>query len=285
MVSYPSEEKNDYFIDPESIAELARQMHQDRLLTKGMGGIFPERSDVHTMRSILDIACGPGGWAMDVAFAYPEAEVMGIDVSERMVKYAFAQAESRQLTNASFEVMDATQPLAFSDNTLDLVNIRLLGFLSAKAWPSVLQECRRIIKLDGVLRWTESEWGFTNSPAYEQLVAWFNLAFKREGKTFSPDGRILGITPVMRRLLKDAGFINVQQKAHVIDFSIGSEDYEAFRQNFMVGFQLLIPFLVRSGAVGQKEVEAVYQQMLVEITQDSFCGLMYMLTVWGDKPA
>jgi len=36
-------------------------------------------------------------------------------------------------------------------------------------------------------------------------------------------------TPMMSRLLKNAGFINVQQKANVFDFSFGTQDYEAFR--------------------------------------------------------
>lgn len=284
MVSHPSKEKNDYFIDPNSPAELARLMCQDRLVTKYMGGLFPERSDIPTMKSILDLACGPGGWIMDVAFAYPEAEVMGIDISERMVKYAFAQAQSQRLTNVSFEVMDATQSLAFSDNSIDLLNIRFLGFLAPGVWPSLLQECRRILKPGGVLRWTDSEWGFTNSPAFEQLQAWLNHAFKRAGGTFSPDARRLGITSAMRKLLKDAGFLNIQQKAYVIDFSTEMEDHEAFCQDFMVVFQLVQPFLLQMGVTTQEEVERVYQQLVVEIAEDNFCGIMYLLTVWGDKP-
>src|SRR5712691_5576152 len=60
-----------YFIDAESAAEMARLMIQDRLLTKGMGGLFPERADLSNLHRILDIGCGPGAWALDVADAYP----------------------------------------------------------------------------------------------------------------------------------------------------------------------------------------------------------------------
>lgn len=285
MVSYPSEEKNDHFIDLESIPELARQMQQSRLITKGMGGLFQERSDMHAIRSILDIGCGPGGWVIDVAFAYPHIEVMGIDISEQMVKFAFAQAQSQRLPNASFEVMDMTQLLAFSDDTLDMVNIRLVSMIPTKAWPRVLQECRRILKPGGILRWTDSEWGMTNSPAYEQLKAWLQYSLKREGKLFSPDGRHVGITPVMKKLVKDAGFINVQHKAYAMDFSMGSEDCEAFRQNWVVAWRLLIPFILKAGGISPDEVERVYQQMVVEIAEENFCGLMYLLKVGGDKPA
>jgi hypothetical protein len=34
--------QNTYVIDPENAGELARLMHQDQMLTRGMGGLFPE---------------------------------------------------------------------------------------------------------------------------------------------------------------------------------------------------------------------------------------------------
>ncbi len=43
---------------------MARLTQQDRLLTKGMGGLFLEREDIAGKDTILDIACGPGGWAL-----------------------------------------------------------------------------------------------------------------------------------------------------------------------------------------------------------------------------
>jgi len=42
-------------------AEIARLMKQSQLLTRSMGGVFPELGDELThMHSILDLACGPG---------------------------------------------------------------------------------------------------------------------------------------------------------------------------------------------------------------------------------
>lgn len=38
--------ENVYFSDPESGGEMARLLSQDRLITKGMGGLFSERSDL-----------------------------------------------------------------------------------------------------------------------------------------------------------------------------------------------------------------------------------------------
>ena len=102
--------ENVYFSDPESGGEMTRLLSQDRLITKGMGGLFSERSDLSGIRRILDAACGPGGWALEVASTYPEIEVVGFDVSQAMIDYARVQAQARGLENADFRVMDIQKP-------------------------------------------------------------------------------------------------------------------------------------------------------------------------------
>jgi ubiquinone/menaquinone biosynthesis C-methylase UbiE len=119
------------------------------------------------MHNILDIACGPGGWVLDLAFEYPKTKVVGIDISSTMVEYARVQAWTQGLENASFTVLNALQPLAFPDHPFDLVNARsLVGFMPDKAWPVLLQECTRVTRPGGVIRMTEfDEPGTTNSAA------------------------------------------------------------------------------------------------------------------------
>src|SRR5438552_15885823 len=93
---------NVYISDPESGAEMARLLDQDRLITKGMGGLFPERSnDFSGIHRVLDAACGPGGWAMEIAFRHPDIGAVGFDVSQAMIDYANAKARVPVLENAS----------------------------------------------------------------------------------------------------------------------------------------------------------------------------------------
>ncbi len=76
----PSNETT-YFVDAENAAEMARLMNQDRIITKNMGGLFPEQFDLSRVSDVLDIGCGPSGWVLDVAYTYPTMHVAGIDVS------------------------------------------------------------------------------------------------------------------------------------------------------------------------------------------------------------
>ena len=282
--SDPTKNENVYFNDPESGAEMARLTDQDRLVTKGMGGLFPERSDLSDIHRILDIACGPGGWALEVAYTHPEIEVVGFDVSRAMIDYANMRAQLRHLDNAHFMVKDARNPLDFPDNSFDLVNARFIAFLGPAEWPKLMQECQRITRPGGVIRLNESEWAITNSSAHEKLYGMFYRAMKLAGQSFSPDGRIYDITPMLGGFLRKIGCINIQQMAHVIDFSFGTEDYEGFRRDWMVFNKLVQPFLIKMGVTTQEEADQLYAQMEFEMLQDDYRGIMYILTAWGEKP-
>jgi SAM-dependent methyltransferase len=278
-----TENENTYFNDPESGAEMARLLEQDRLVTQGMGGLFSERADLSGIHRILDAACGPGGWAQEVAFAFPEIEVVGFDISRAMIDYARAQARVQGLNNLTFQVMDIQKPLDFLDNSFDLVNARFINFLPAAAWPKLLRELQRITRPGGTIRLTESEWWyFTNSPALENLNAMIIRALKLQGGSFSE--RFTGVLPMLGRFLLDAGCINVKYKPHVIDYSFGTEPYEGLRRDAAVVFKLFQPFIVRMRVATQEEVDQLYEQMTFEMMKDDFRGLMFPFTAWGQKP-
>lgn len=280
----PSQGDSVYFNDPENVAEMARLIGQDRLITKGMGGLYSERSDLSGIHRILDAACGPGGWTLEVALTHPEIEVVGVDVSQVMIDYANAQARVQGLNNASFQVMDIQKPLDFPDGSFDLVNARFINFLPAAAWSPLMQEFGRITRPGGVIRLTESEWWyFTNSPAMENLNAMIIRALKLQGESFSQSGRFTGVLPMLGRFLLDAGCVNVNYRSHVIDYSYGTEAYEGFRHDAAIVFKLFQPFIVRMGVATQEEVTQFYEQMQLEMAKDDFRGLMLPLTAWGEK--
>ncbi len=284
MHDNPVPPKGHYFIDAESATEMARLTKQDRFFTEAMGGLFSERADLATVQSILDLGCGPGQWALDVAFAYSHIEVVGMDISETMVHYANARARSQLLSNASFEVGDITQPLDFPDNSFDLINGRLIAFLTPQQWTHLLQECKRILRPGGTLRLTENESVFT-SPATDALFSLFYRAQAKAGQSFSPAGRTLGITPRLNYLLRQGGYTNVQYKAHALDYSAGNPNHEVMSEVMSLFLTLMRPFLVGMGVTTPEEVEQLLYQMNIEMYQEDFCALLYLLTVWGNKPA
>ncbi len=281
----PPQNENKYFIDHESGGEMARLLDHDRHITKGMGGLLSERSnDFSGLHRVLDLGCGPGGWVQEVAFANPKIEVVGVDISQQMISYAQMQSKVQGLTNTEFRVMDIQQPLDFPDDYFDLVNARQIAFLSPAVWPSFLQECMRITKSGGTIRLTETEGNISNSPADEKMGLMFFQALRRIGQSFSPTGQHLGISPMLPQLLREVGCQNVQIRAHVIDFSAGTEAHASFYKDLQAFFKLMQPFLVQVGVASQEEVNQVYEQMLVDLMQDNFRGVHLLFTAWGQKP-
>ncbi len=279
-----SKSDNVYISDSESGAEMARLIDQDRLITRGMDGLLPERSNDFTgIHRVLDGACGPGGWALEIAYSHPEIEVIGFDISQAMVDYANTQARVQGLDNASFRVMNLLKPLDFPDNFFDLVNVRFVNFLPAATWPQFVRELAWVTRPGGFIRLTESEWWyFSTSPALETLNSMVIKAIQVQGG-YSQTGRFTGILPILGSLLRDVGCININLVSHVIDYSFGTEAHEGFRRDASVVFKLFQPFIIRMGVATQEELDRLYDQMLLEMLQEDFRGLMLPLTALGEK--
>lgn len=276
--------ENTYVIDSENEAEMIRLLDQDRMVTQMMGGLFPERSDLDGIKRILDLGCGPGGWTQEVAFAYPEIEIVGIDISQTIIAYAQAQAEVQGLRNAHFQVMDATQPLTFENQSFDLVNARFIsGFMLPTTWPQLLNECRRVLRPGGIMRLTDSESPIANTPAFVQLYTWINQAFMLAGRSFSPDGTHYGIVNMLPHFLRRVEFEQVQIMAHAVEFSTRAEQYHTSLKNQESLFPLLQPFLLKYQITTEEEFTRVYHEAMAEMLSSDFSALSFMLTAWGRK--
>jgi ubiquinone/menaquinone biosynthesis C-methylase UbiE len=292
MTTPANHEENTYVMDAESVAEMGRLMRQDHLLTQAMGGLFPERVDASGKENltginrVLDIACGPGGWALEVGFQYPHIQTMGIDISQTMIVYAREQVRVRGLDNVNFRVMNALKPLEFPEGSFDLVNARtIVSFMPPTAWPGLLAECMRLLRPGGVLRINDMEWGFSNKRAFEKYSSLFNHALSNANQSFSPNGIHVGILPMLPHLLKQANCQDVRMQAYVVDFSYGTNAHYGCYQDYLVGFKLLQPFILKwiPEMTGQ-ELEQLYQEALVEMQTQDFNALWFLLSVWGSKP-
>src|SRR5260370_7062649 len=149
-----------YFVqDRQNEEELLRLVPQDRLVTASMGGVLPEQAEPSAFRRVLDVACGSGGWVIEAAQTYPEMSLVGIDINQRLIEYARAQAAAHHVDDrVKFHVMDALRILEFPDASFDLVNLRFaIGFVRTWDWPILLKKLLRIVRPGGMVRLTDEE--------------------------------------------------------------------------------------------------------------------------------
>jgi SAM-dependent methyltransferase len=279
------DEEKKYVFDAESATETARLMYQGRLLTRGAQGPLSEQTDLSSIHDVLDVACGPGEWTLDVAHRWPHMQLTGVDSSKMIIKYARTQAEVQNLQNVAFEEMNIYQALAFPDASFDLVNARMLfAVLMPAQWPAFLQECRRVTRPGGIIRLTEWEIGFTNKPAMRRLLSIFTQALKLAGRTFSPDGTSVGLINMLAPLLRNAGCQDVQNRAYAVDMSVGTPDSADWFQDGSVAMEMAKPLLLKTGLISEEDFDRSYQEMLAEMFSDDVYSMLLLLTVWGRVP-
>lgn len=264
--------------------ELTRLLVQDHLLTQGMNGVLAEQLRPETFSHVLDVACGPGTWLIEVAQTYPTiSQLSGVDVNRQFVEYARAQAKEKQLEDrVEFQVMDALRMLEFPDRWFDLVNQRMgFSFLRTWDWSKLLQEYKRICKPDGIVRITESAITIeTNSPALFRLNEIVLQAFAQAGHIFTPEPD--GVTRYLPPLFKQYGFGDIQTQTYSIDCRPGTPQGEYFLEDAKQASRTLLPFLQKWGHVPE-DYPQLCQQILVEMQQPDFRATLPLTTIWGTR--
>ncbi len=279
------EHPNTYMVqDHSNQEEMARLKLQEDLFTLAMGGLLPEQPDPKAFKRVLDVGCGTGGWLIELAKTYPHmTRLIGVDISNTMLKFARAQAEAAGVSDrVEFIMMDALRMLEFPNKYFDLVNQRLgNSYLRSWDWPKLLQEYKRVCDAFGVIRITESDMtGESNSPTLNRLFRLLLAAFSQAGHLFKPDSK--GITDELAGLLTRHDIHNVQTRTFSLDQSAGTPGGQLCIENLTHLFRTLKPFIQKWVRLPDN-YDQLYQQMLQEINQPDFICTGNALTAWGQK--
>lgn len=273
------------YIVPNNIRkeEIARLTIEDEMLTAGMGGPLAEQAAPEVWRDVLDIGCGIGDWAIQAVVRYPAMLVLGIDMNRDTVEVAQARARTRHMCErATYQVMDALEPLEFANDSFDLVNMRLGStFLRIWDWPPLLSEIVRVLRPGGVVRLTEVELakpssGLAHSRYFElMLLASFNA-----GHLFALASD--GLTGHLPRLLTHHGLQNVQSQISPLTFESGTPAGKVYSTYFQHSHTLL--YFLQKWASQPYEIETIYRHALAQTQQKGFRTTWNIHTVWGRKP-
>ncbi len=106
---------------PTNISEVNRLDFQHYMLRYALRGNYA--TPRHHPLSILDVACGTGRWATDMATLYPGANVIGLDITQPPIETT--QSERRP-DNFSFVQGNLIEGLPFAASTFDFTHQRLL---------------------------------------------------------------------------------------------------------------------------------------------------------------
>ena len=173
---------------------------------------------------VLDIGCGLGDSTMQLAeMVGPEGHVLGVDVAERMIEGARADAESAGVANVSFEAMDV-QAAEFSD-TFDYAFGRFGTMFFANP-VAALRNVRQAMRAGGRLNmvvWRtklDNDWLHRGEVIVEQFL---DRPEEYDDPTCGPGPFSMAGADTVTDILKHAGFEDIQLKRQDIEIRVGDD--------------------------------------------------------------
>lgn len=264
---------NTYFIYNKSEKkEVLRLINQDLILTRALGETLPDG-----VQDVLDVACGTGGWLIEMAKQHPTVKFVGIDISSKMVECARQQAKDEGLDGrVSFFVMDALGSFEFPAESFDFVHMRLgMSFVRTWDWEKLLEEFQRVTRNGGIIRVIESDFGKNNNEALSQLVAWVVQAMYNAGHLFF-EARD-GLTGKLPEVFSRCGIKNVKSTEHARKYT---HTDTAFYEDMKAFYMMIVPFL-RKWIRFPENYEQVYKQALQGIQEEGFEANWGMVAIEG----
>jgi len=271
----------------DTLIEVSRLISKTQLLIRALGGLLPglSRKHLQQMNTILEVACGPGGWTQAMARAYPRLHITGVDISHAMIAFARSTLLHNSLANITYlEIPSFTGPYPFEEASFDLISAQFMSkFLTVEEWPIFLSACWRLLRPGGWLRLTDFEVSLTNSPAHEELSRLFIHAMRLAGRSFSPSDRHLGLLCELESLLAAAGFQECFSTSHMVNYSYGAPLYEELKKDSLILSREMQTLIVEMGLATQERVDTLHRRQSYEMDLPTFHALTPMLTMWGTK--
>ena len=173
--------------------------------SKRLAPLFVDFVRVEKGDRVLDVGCGTGSLAGEIAKTTSASNIVGIDASEAFLNYARAHYSDPRLR---FELGDA-QKLNYRDASFD----RCLSMLVVRHIPDAIKatnEMRRVTRPGGAL--ATAMWDNTGGHQINQAL-WDAAAMLDHATKFPPASESYGSPEELRSLWLGAGLANIEVKA------------------------------------------------------------------------
>ena len=130
-------------------------------------------------KRILDLGCGLGHSLLPVAQAFPDADVVGIEVAAPLLRFAHARAKSLGVDNITFVQANA-EHVPEPDASFDLVfTTMFLHETSNSAIKNIINETHRLLRPGGLCIHLEQP-QFEGLPPFEQFMRDWDALYNNE---------------------------------------------------------------------------------------------------------
>ncbi len=257
-------------------------LHQYLLQVQG-GLLYPEHIPVNTMESVLDVGCGAGAWIFDLAKRNPKLRVYGIDASEEALQHAKRRRNTSSLRQIELRHMEFLQSLPVPDSCIDFIHMQHFArHLSPQAWPTMIDECVRVLRPNGWLNVVELELCEISSPAILTIHRAVLQARAKLGRTLDRTGHTLGVIQKLYALLQNVGLYEVNYDLFTIDLGVlGGSTAHLFLTEIVRHAFIVKPLIVQQGVLASAEFDQLVKEADVELQSPTLCGWALLVSAYG----
>lgn len=214
--------------------------------------------------AILDVACGTGRWARDMARRFPQARIIGFDINAAQIERSLAEGAARGNDllpkNCTFLAGDALQRFAFAEGTFDLVMARATSaFMPANRYPDLIAEMTRVARPGGWIELRDFGLVQSGSRALTEMTEIFQ-------QLMAARGQYPGSGPYLAEPLARAGLRDIRVKTVTVRSGVQpSRGGRLMLADYLALMERLSPIMERAGLASQ----AHWQHLLGAAQQET----------------
>jgi SAM-dependent methyltransferase len=159
------------------------------MLRYALQGLFAV--PLRTPTSILDAGTGTGRWALEMAQAFPQAQVVGLDVNPPPADERAGVGLDLRPPNYSFVPGNILEGMPFADGSFDYTHMRLLfTALPTDRWPLAIRELARVTRPGGWVESVETTGLHEGGPHVDLMMNWIAQMSARRSVDLLNGGRV-----------------------------------------------------------------------------------------------
>jgi ubiquinone/menaquinone biosynthesis C-methylase UbiE len=259
------------YVLPSDEQEINRLDFQHYMLRHTLRGNYA--APIIDPRDILDVGSGTGRWALEMADIFPQANVLGVDLTPPS-----PDNQVQMPDNLAFTQGNILEEMNFADGSFDFVHMRLLIFaIPEERWPDVVRELVRVTRPGGWVEMVETGPQQNGGPAMDQLVRWITQASMRRGVNPLVGSRI-------GELLAPAGLTNTVARGITLPVGAYGGRVGRMAETDIVGVVSGVKGLVTSmGITTPESYDAALSQARADLARYQ-CALPFYI-YYGQRPA
>jgi SAM-dependent methyltransferase len=261
---------------PQDSEEINRLDFQHYLLRHAFHGNFA--APLEKPQSILDVGCGTGRWAREMAQTFPRARVVGVDINQPPSGSDATSAVGQGDFN--FTSGNALEGLPFPDGTFDFTHMRLMFLaIPADRWEFVVRELVRVTRPGGWIELVEAGPEENGGPALDQLLAWGTEMLRRRGIDAN-FGRHVG------ELLQRARLTQIGTRDLAIPLGAWGERVgKMMEADFFSGIRALEGLIASMGIATREEFQRMCTAAQAYVNQPKSHCVAPFYVAWGQRPS